>query len=564
VTDTTNGDQNATLLPIGQIARQLDLAEDEVEPYGRWKAKIDFVALDRRRERPNGRYVGVTAITPTPLGEGKTTVTIGLAQALNRLGVNAIACIRQPSMGPVFGIKGGGTGGGKSQVVPGEQINLHLTGDIHAVALAHNLLAAMIDNHLYHGNQLVIDPFTISWPRVVDVSDRALRRVIIGLGGKDNGVPRETSFDMAVASEVMAILGLATNLGDLRRRLGRIVVAFTRDHRLITADDFGAGGAMAAILREALKPNLVQTSEGTPAFIHAGPFANIAQGNSSILADFVALKLSDLVVTEHGFGSDLGLEKFIDIKCRESQLRPDVEVVVATIRALKMHGGDFRVVPGRPLDPALTTENLPVLDRGCANLDRHIENVRLFGIPAVVAINVFPTDTPREIELVRQRALAAGAVAACPCDVFAQGGAGGTELAASVVAAAEGPNDFRFLYPLEASLAEKIETIATRVYGADGVDFLPVAQRQIKTFTDLGYGRLPVCMAKTHLSVSDDPRRRGRPTGFQITVREARLSAGAGFVYVLLGDMQTMPGLPAAPGAQRIDLDEQGRIVGMF
>ncbi|MBI2939188.1 MAG: formate--tetrahydrofolate ligase [Chloroflexi bacterium] len=555
--------QEAPIQPIMEIARGLGLRDEEVEPYGHYKAKISLEVLERLKDRPNGKYIGVTAITPTPLGEGKTTTTIGLAQALNKVGVQTIATIRQASLGPVFGIKGGAAGGGYAQVIPMEEINLHLTGDIHAVAFAHNLLAAMVDNHLHQGNKLDIDPRSITWQRVVDVSDRALRKVVIGLGGRENGVTREAGFDIAVASEVMAVLGLTNGIQDLRKRLGRIVVALTRDGKPVTADDLQAAGAMTVLLREAIKPNLLQTLENTPAFIHAGPFGNIAHGNSSILADLIGLKLADAVVTESGFGSDLGMEKLIDIKCRYSGLKPDVEVVVATVRALKMHGGTYRVVPGRPLPAGLVREDLEALDRGCANLAKHIDNVRAFGLPAVVAINRFATDTDREIELVRQRALEAGAEGAYLCEGWAKGGAGATELARAVAAAAEKPSQFRFLYPLEASLKEKIEAIATTIYGADGVDYTPLADKQLKAFTDMGYGNLPVCVAKTHLSLSHDASLRGRPRGFRVTVREVRASVGAGFIYPLLGEITTMPGLPSVPCACRIDIDEQGRVVGL-
>ncbi|MGH7392228.1 MAG: formate--tetrahydrofolate ligase, partial [Candidatus Rokuibacteriota bacterium] len=492
--------------PIAEIAEELGLQPDELEPYGRHKAKVSLAVLPRLAGRRRGVYVDVTCITPTPLGEGKTVTTIGLAMALNRIGCRTVAAIRQPSAGPVFGIKGGGAGGGRAQVVPLDEVNLHLTGDIHAVALAHNLLAAMIDNALMHGQGPAIDPHAITWPRVVDVNDRALRRVVVGLGGRGNGMPRETGFEIAVASEAMAILGLTGGYADLRRRLGRIVVGLARDGAPVTAEDLQAAGAMAAVMRETVKPNLLQTSEGTPAFVHAGPFANIAHGNSSILADQIGLGLADCVVTESGFGADMGLEKFVNIKCRASGLAPDVIVVVCTVRALKMHSGRYRVAPGRPLEPAMLREDLVALGEGCVNLDQQVENARQYGVPVVVAINAFETDTGAEHALIRDRAQAAGAVGAWRSDVFRLGGAGAEELAAAVLKAAEGPRQFRFLYDLDRPVQEKVETIATRLYGADGVDFSPAAERAVERWSERGYGGLPVCMAKTHLSLSHDPR----------------------------------------------------------
>jgi formate--tetrahydrofolate ligase len=552
-----------TLRPIAEIAAALGIADDELEPFGRFKAKVSLSILERLAGRPTGTYIDVTSITPTPLGEGKTVTTIGLAMALNRIGRTAIAAIRQPSAGPVFGIKGGGTGGGRAQVVPMEEINLHFTGDIHAVSLAHNLLAAVVDNALMRG-QPPIDPHAITWPRVVDVNDRALRRIVVGLGGRENGRPRETGFEIAVASEIMAILGLTTGYKDLRERLGRVVVGFAPDGAAVSAEDLKAAGSMAAIMREAVKPNLVQTIEGTPAFVHAGPFANIAHGNSSILADLIGLRLADCVVTESGFGADMGLEKFADIKCRASGLAPDVTVVVCTVRALKMHSGRYRVVAGRPLDPGLLREDLGALREGCANLDKQIENARAFGVPVVVAINVFPSDTEAEIALIRERAVAAGAEGAWRSEVFARGGEGGEALAAAVLEAAGKPKAFRPLYDLDRPVKEKIEAIATRIYGADGVDYLPAAERAIARCTRLGWDRLPVCMAKTHLSLSHDPALVGRPRGFRVPVRDVRASVGAGFLYALLGDMMTMPGLPSEPNAWKIDLDAEGRIHGLF
>ncbi len=556
--------QRARLQPIAEIAAALGIADDELELYGRYKAKVALSAMKRLADRPNGKYIDVTAITPTPLGEGKTTTTIGLAMALNRVGARAIAAIRQPSLGPVFGIKGGAAGGGYAQVVPMEDFNLHLTGDVHAISLAHNLLAAMIDNSITHGNPLGIDPLTITWPRVVDVSDRALRRIVVGLGGRENGNPRETGFDISVASEVMAILGLTTSLKDLRARLGRIVVGLDRAGKAVTAEALRTAGAMAVLLRDAIKPTLLQTVENTPVFVHAGPFANIAHGNSSIIADLIGLKLGDCVVTESGFGADMGMEKFMNIKCRASGLVPDAVVMVATVRALKMHSGRFKVVAGKPLDPGLMKEDVKAVDEGCANLDKQIENARLFGVPVVVAVNTFPSDTPAEIALIRERALAAGAEGAYVSEVWARGGAGGEALARAVLAAAEKPKRFRFLYELDRPIKEKIETIATKIYGADGVDYLPAAEQQIRKYTDLGYGGLPICMAKTHLSISHDPKLVGRPQGFRVPIREVRASMGAGFLYPLLGEMRTMPGLPSEPNTWKIDLDEDGNVVGLF
>jgi formate--tetrahydrofolate ligase len=556
--------QRARLSPIAEIAAGLGLEEDELELYGKHKAKVTLGVMRRLAGRPHGKYIDVTAITPTPLGEGKTTTTIGLAMALCRVGCRAIAAIRQPSLGPVFGIKGGAAGGGHAQVVPMEDFNLHLTGDGHAISLAHNLLAAMIDNSITHGNALRIDPLSITWPRVVDMSDRALRKIVIGLGGRENGYPRESGFDISAASEVMAILGLTTSLKDLRQRLGRIVVALDREGKPVTAEDLKAAGAMAVLLRDAVKPTLLQTLENTPVFVHAGPFANIAHGNSSIIADLIGLKLADCVVTESGFGADMGMEKFMNIKCRYSGLTPDAVVMVCTVRALKMHSGRYRVVAGRPLDPGLAREDLQAVEDGCGNLEKQIENARLFGVPVVVAINAFPADTAAEVDLIRQRALAAGAEGAHVSEVWARGGAGAEDLARAVLKAAERPQQFRFLYDLDRPIKEKIETIATRIYGADGVDYLPAAEQHIRAFTELGYGNLPICMAKTHLSISHDPALKGRPRGFRVPIREVRASLGAGFLYPLLGDMRTMPGLPSAPNAWKIDLDDEGNVVGLF
>ena len=556
--------QAAQLKPILEIARSVGLTEDDLELYGKYKAKVHLEVLQRLQDRPNGKYIDVTAITPTPLGEGKTTTTVGLSQALGRLGKKVFTCIRQPSMGPTFGIKGGAAGGGYSQVVPMEDFNLHLTGDIHAVGVAHNLLAAAIDAHILHGNQLNINPFSITWPRVVDVNDRALRKIVIGLGGKENGYPRESGYDITVASEVMAILALATSIKDLRARLGRIVIGTDNNGKAITAEDLRVAGAMTVLMKDALMPNLMQTLEHTPVFVHAGPFANIAHGNSSIVADQIALKLADYVVTESGFGADMGMEKFFNIKCRYSGLIPSVVVIVATIRALKMHGGLGRVVAGKPLPDELKRENLPALEKGGINLAANIRIAKQFGIPVVVAVNRFGTDTDAEIKLVQRIALEAGAEGAFMSDVWAKGGAGGIELAEAVLAAAEKPSNFQFLYPLDAPIKAKIETIATKVYGADGVDYLPEAEAKIKLYTSLGYDKLPICMAKTHLSLSHEPSWKGAPKGYRLPIRDVRASVGAGFLYPLCGDMRTMPGLPSEPAFTKVDLDETGKVVGLF
>ena len=552
--------------PIVEIAAELGIRDDELELYGPSKAKVRLEAITRlEAERPRGRYVVVTAITPTPLGEGKSTTTVGLAQGLNAIGHRAAVNIRQPSLGPVFGIKGGAAGGGYSQVIPMEDFNLHLTGDVHAIGAAHNLAGAFLDNSLHHRNPLAIDPHGILWPRVLDISDRSLRHVVIGLGGREDGVPRETEFVITVGSEVMAVLALATDLFDLRARLGRIVLATTTDGRPVTTEELGVAGAMTVLLRDAIKPNLLQTLEGGPAFVHAGPFANIAHGNNSIIADRLALVTNEIVCTEAGFGADMGAEKFFDIKCRASGLIPDAAVVVATVRALKMHGGVGRIVAGKPLDPALAAENVDAVRAGAANLAKQIENVRLYGIPAVVAINAFPTDTPAEIEAIREVALAAGARDAVVATHFVDGGRGATALAEAVWAAAADPDSsFRLLYPDEMPLAEKIETIVTRVYGGAGVEYLPAARKQLLQYEELGYGSLPVCMAKTQYSLSHDAALKGRPTGFTVPIREVRLSAGAGFVTPLCGEMRTMPGLPSRPGGVNIDIDAEGNVVGLF
>jgi formate--tetrahydrofolate ligase len=558
--------RSVTPRPIADVARVLGLADEEIEPYGRTKAKVTLGAIRRlESERPRGKYVVVTAITPTPLGEGKSTTTVGLAQGLNHIGHKAAVCIRQPSLGPVFGIKGGAAGGGYSQVIPMEDFNLHLTGDVHAIGAAHNLAAAFLDNSLHHRNPLGIDPFSILWPRVVDISDRAVRRAIIGLGGKENGIPRETEWIITVGSEVMAVLALATDLHDLRSRLGRIVLAQTADGTPVTTEDLGVAGSMTVLLTDAIKPNLLQTLEGGPAFVHCGPFANIAHGNNSIIADRLALATNDIVCTEAGFGADMGAEKFFDIKCRASGLRPDAAVVVATVRALKMHGGVGKIVAGKPLDPALTEENVSAVRTGASNLAKQIENVRLFGVPVVVAINAFPTDTAAEVQAIREVSIEAGAHAAVVATHFVDGGAGAADLAEAVwAAAAEGAPNFQLLYPDDAPLGEKIHTIATKVYGADGIDVAPLAQKAIKRYEAMGFGNLPVCMAKTQYSLSHDPNLKGRPSGFTVPIRDIRLSAGAGFITPLVGEMRTMPGLPSRPGGEKIDIDADGNIVGLF
>jgi formate--tetrahydrofolate ligase len=552
--------------PIVEIARDLGLRDEEIEPYGSTKAKITLEAIQRlETENARGKYVVVTGMSPTPLGEGKSTTTVGLAQGLNKIGRKAAVCIRQPSLGPVFGIKGGAAGGGWSQVIPMEDFNLHLTGDVHAIGAAHNLAAAFIDNHVHHGNTLGIDPLNVLWPRVLDISDRALRKVVVGLGGRENGYPRESEFVITVASEVMAVLALASDLADLRARLARVVLATSRDGSPITAEDLKVAGSMSVLLKDAIKPNLLQTLEGGPAFVHCGPFANIAHGNNSVLADRIALVTNEIVCTEAGFGAEMGAEKFFDIKCRASGLRPDAAVVVATIRALKMHGGVGKIVAGKPLDPALLAENVDAVRRGGENLAKQIENVRLYNVPVVVAINSFPTDTPAEYEAVREVSLAAGAREAVVANNWAKGGDGATDLAAAVWAAAEeGAPDFKLLYPDDASLVSKIETIATQVYGADGVDLSAAAARQLAQYETMGFGRLPICMAKSQYSLSHDAALKGRPTGWRLPIREVRLSAGAGFVTPLAGEMRTMPGLPSRPGGENIDLDPNGEIVGLF
>jgi len=556
--------QAAKMKPITAISKSLGIDEDNLELYGKYKAKVPLDLLEYNKNKKNGKYIDVTAITPTPLGEGKTVTTIGLSMALNKVGKKTTVCIRQPSLGPVFGIKGGAAGGGYSQVVPMEDFNLHLTGDVHAVGLAHNLAAAFLDNSVVKKNPLNIDPQTIMWRRVVDVSDRFLRNIIIGLGGKQDGAPRETGFDITVASEVMAILALTSDLKDLRKKIGKIVLATTYDGKPVTTEDLKVAGAMTVLLRDAIKPTLMQTLEGTPCLVHAGPFANIAHGNSSIIADKIALKLSEYVVTESGFGADCGAEKFLNIKCRYSGLVPDAVVMVCTIRALKMHSGDFTVVAGRPLDKGLVTENVEAVKKGASNLEKHIENMKKFGVPVVVAINRFTTDTEKEIEAVRKIALNAGAEDAIMSDVWANGGDGGKNLAKAVIKAAEKPSKFKFLYPLDMPIKKKIEKIAVEIYGAKRVEYSPKAEKSIALYQKLGYGNLPLCMAKTHLSISHDPKLKGRPEGFTLPIRDVRASVGAGFLYPLCGEMRTMPGLPSVPAGTKVDIDSEGKVVGLF
>ena len=554
--------QRARLKPIREVAEALGVLEDELELYGNYKAKVDLAILDRLGSRPRGKYIDVTAITPTPLGEGKTVTTIGLSMGLAAIGKNVCTCIRQPSLGPVFGIKGGAAGGGYSQVVPMEDFNLHLTGDIHAVGLANNLACAFVDNSIYHGNPLDIDPYAPSLRRVVDISDRwALDDVVTGLG---SGIVRRTGFDITVASEVMAILGLTTGLRDIRERFARMVVAYRRDGSPVTCEDLKVAGAMAVLMRDAIKPTLMQTLEHTPCFVHAGPFANIAHGNSSILADMIATKLADYVVTESGFGADIGMEKFMNIKCRQSGLVPDCVVLVATVRALKMHSGKFKVVAGKPLDPALLKENPDVVAEGCCNLEKHVENARLFGVPVVVVVNRFTADFDSELEVVAQKAKAAGAGWVAYSNVWAEGGKGGTEVAEAVVEACQAPKKFKFLYDLDLSIKEKIETIATKMYGAGSVVYEKAAEQAIERFTKLGYDKLPLCMAKTHLSISHDGAIKGRPEGYVFPVRDVRASVGAGFLYPLCGAMRTMPGLPTVPAGEKVDIGPDGQVVGLF
>jgi methylenetetrahydrofolate dehydrogenase (NADP+)/methenyltetrahydrofolate cyclohydrolase/formyltetrahydrofolate synthetase len=606
--------QACKLKPILQIAEEVGLKPSEIELFGPYKAKVHLDVRDRLVRRPQGKYIDVTAITPTPLGEGKTTTTCGLSQAMGaHLGLKVFTCIRQPSQGPTFGIKGGAAGGGYSQIVPMEDFNLHLTGDIHAVSAANNLLAAAIDSRMFHERatpdddklakalcpdgyiapairkrmaklgiqaekfedltpedkrrlfRLDIDPNSITWQRVVDINDRHLRKIQINLGADEKGNERITGFDISVASEVMAILGLTTGLEDIRERLGRIVIGTNTQGEPITAEDLGVAGAMTVLMKDAIMPNLMQTLEGTPAFVHAGPFANIAHGNSSIVADQIALKLADYVVTESGFGADIGMEKFMDVKCRTSGLIPNVVVIVATIRALKMHGGGPKVIAGRPLDKAYTEEDLELLEKGAGNLAKHIENAKMFGVPVVVAVNSFKYDTEAEIKLVQKIAEEAGAEGAFKCTHWMHGGKGAIELAEAVVEACKKTNNFEFLYPLDWSIKQKIECIATKIYGADGVDYLPEAEAKVELYTRLGYDKLPINMAKTHLSLTHDPAIKGRPTGWRLPIRDIRASVGAGFLYPLCGAMRTMPGLPTRPVFYDVDLDlKTGKVVGLF
>ena len=543
--------QEAELRPVTEIAEEMGLSEDEWVPYGRHKAKVSLDVLARLADKPDGKLIDVTAITPTKAGEGKSTTSVSLVQGLGHIGRSPVLCMREASLGPCFGIKGGAAGGGYAQVVPMEDMNLHFTGDIHAIGAANNLLAALLEAHLLHGNKLRIDPLTVTWRRCLDINDRTLRQIVVGLGGRTNGYVRETGFDITAASEVMAMVAVARDLFDLRERLGRITVGYTWEGEPVTAEQIRAAGAMAVLLKEAVNPNLLQTLEGQPAFLHCGPFANIAHGNNSLVATRTALKLGDYTVTESGFGADMGMEKFFDIVCRVGGLRPDAVVLVATARALKHHGGD----PDGGLD---------AIERGAANMRHHLGIVKEFGLNAVVAINRFPGDTDEEVDTVRRLALEGGAVAAELNEAFERGGEGAAALAEAVVAAAEAPSSFEPLYELEQSIPEKIEAICTRVYGADGVVFLPAAQQKIDQFNEVGFDKLPVCMAKTHLSLSHDPSLLNAPTGFTVTVRDIRAYTGAGWLVPLLGDMQTMPGYGVSPAAFNIDIDENGRTVGLF
>lgn len=548
--------QQAKMQKITDVAAKLGISEDDIELYGKYKAKLSYDLIRRVKDKKDGKLILVTAITPTPAGEGKSTTTVGLAQGLAKLGKKVIVALREPSLGPCMGIKGGAAGGGYSQVVPMEDINLHFTGDFHAITSAHMLLAAMLDNHIQQGNALNIDPRRIAWKRVVDMNDRELRNIVVGLGGKAHGVPRQDGFDITVASEVMAILCLASSLHDLKERLAKIIVAYDYNGNPVTAGQVKAQGAMAALLKDAVKPNLVQTLENVPAIIHGGPFANIAHGCNSVMATQTGMKLADYTITEAGFGADLGAEKFFDIKCRYAGLKPDATVIVATVRALKMHGG----VPKTDLK----TPNVEAVKKGLVNLEKHIENVKKFGVPCVVAINIFAQDTAEELEAVREHCAKHGVNVALS-DVFAKGGEGGIDLAKEVIALADsGESKFAPIYPLEMSLKGKIETIAKEIYGADGVNYTKEADKALKEFEELGYGNLPICMAKTQYSFSDDPALLGRPSGFKITIRNCRIAAGAGFIVVLTGDVMTMPGLPKVPAAEKIDVTDDGVISGLF
>ena len=552
----------ATTAPLTEIAAQMGIGPHLLEAHGDDLAKIRLEAIDELADRPKARYVVVTAITPTPLGEGKTTTTVGLGMAMKLIGKQATISLRQPSMGPTFGIKGGAAGGGYSQVIPMELLNLHLTGDFHAVTAAHNLLSAMVDNHLHQGNALDLDIHNITWRRVLDVNDRALRNIIVGLGGKADGVTRQTGFDITAASEVMAIWALSTSAADLRQRLGRIVVGYNRSGEPVTAEQLQGAGSMAVIMREALKPNLLQTLEHTPVIVHAGPFGNIAHGNSSIIGDLIGIHSGDYLITEAGFGADMGAERFFNIKCRTSGMVPDAAVLVATVRALKAHSGKFKIVAGKPLPPELLAENPDDVRAGAANLVKQIENVKVHGVSPVVAINAFPTDFDSEHQAIREIAESVGARVAV-CTHFSDGGKGATDLAQAVVEACDEPSTFTFCYPLDASLKEKIESVATKIYGAANVTYSPAANTQLARYEKNGFGGLPVCIAKTHLSISGDASLKGAPTGHTLNVREVRASVGAGFIYPICGDMTTMPGLGSAPAASIIDFDEHGEIVGL-
>lgn len=547
--------QEAQMKPIVEIAEQLDIPEEELELYGRYKTKVSLETWERIKDRPDGKLILVSAINPTPAGEGKTTTSVGLSDALRKINKKTIVALREPSLGPCFGIKGGAAGGGYAQVVPMEDINLHFTGDFHAITSAHNLLAAVIDNHIQQGNELGLDVRRITWRRVVDLNDRALRNIVCGMGGKAHGVPRETGFDITVASEMMAILCLAKDLDDMKERIGKIIIGYTFDGRPVRAEELNVTGALTLLFKDAIKPNLVQTLEGTPAFVHGGPFANIAHGCNSIMATKFALKLADVVVTEAGFGADLGAEKFLDIKCRFANIRPDAVVIVATVRALKMHGGMDK--------KELATVDMKALEAGIANLTKHIENMQKFGLPTVVAINAFPTDTKEELDFVEAKCNEMGVEVALS-EVWAKGGDGGIDLANKVMAATEKINNFKFMYDVNESIEAKITAVAKEIYGADGVVFTPPAQKAIKELTDLGLSNMPVCMAKTQSSLSDDPAKFGRPTNFTVTVREIKVSAGAGFIVALTGSILTMPGLPKHPAAERMDITNDGKITGLF
>ena len=549
-------------LPLKDIAQQMGIGEHLLEPYGTSLAKISLDAIEELKDRPRAKYVVVTAITPTPLGEGKTTTTVGLGMAMKHIGKKAVISLRQPSMGPTFGIKGGAAGGGYSQVIPMELLNLHLTGDFHAVTAAHNLLSAMVDNHLHQGNELDLDLDNITRRRVIDVNDRSLRNIIVGLGSKEDGVTRQTGFDITAASEVMAILALATSIEDMRARFGRIVVGYNTKGVPVTAEQLSGAGSMAVIMREAIKPNLLQTLENTPVIVHAGPFGNIAHGNSSIIGDMIGIHGGDYLITEAGFGADMGAERFFNIKCRTSGLVPDAAVLVTTVRALKAHSGKHKIVAGKALPAELLAENPSDVEAGGANLIKQIENVKAHGVTPVVAINAFPTDHKSEHDVIRRIAAEAGARVAV-CTHFADGGAGAVDLAKAVEEACQEKNDFHLLYPSEASLKEKIETVATKIYGAAKVEYTALATKQLKNYTDNGFGHLPVCIAKTHLSISGDASLKGAPTGHTLTVREVRASVGAGFIYPICGEMRTLPGLGTKPAAAIIDFDENGEIIGL-